>query len=91
MDSRIGKDDGKVRRMAIDGETDVKALRREMLVAIEGVHDHLRMVAEASAGRDEAILRKIDESNAANREEHDTFRNVLANHHVRITALEQEA
>jgi hypothetical protein len=93
MDSHTGTDDGKFTHMAVDGhddDNDVKVLRREMLVAIEGVHDHLRMVAEASAGRDEAIIRRIDEINAVNREEHETFRKVLANHNVRITTLEQE-
>ena len=63
-----------------DNEIDLKALRREMNVAIKGVHDHIRTVAEESTGRDEAIVRRLEEMNTVNREEHETFRKALTNH-----------
>jgi uncharacterized protein YutE (UPF0331/DUF86 family) len=75
---------------ARNDENEVKTLRREMHVAIEGVHDHLRIVAEASAGRDETIIRRLEDLNKVNRDEHETFRQVLANDAARITTLEQE-
>jgi hypothetical protein len=79
-------------------EDAVETLRREMheLIAgvdgrIEGVHDHIRLVAEAAAGQSEAIIRRIDEMNAVNRAEHETFKKVLVNHESRISPLEQRA
>ena len=67
----------------------LEALRRQMLVSVEGLHDHIRRVAEAAAGQNEGIVRRLDEMNTVNREEHETFRKVLANHAVRISTLEQ--
>jgi hypothetical protein len=67
----------------------LETLRREMQVSVEGLHDHIRMVAEAAAGQNEGIVRRLEEMNTVNRDEHETFRKVLANHAVRISTLEQ--
>jgi uncharacterized protein YutE (UPF0331/DUF86 family) len=67
----------------------LEALRRQMQVSVEGLHDHIRMVAEAAAGQNEGIVRRLEEMNTVNRDEHETFRKVLANHAVRISTLEQ--
>ena len=74
----------------------IETLRREMRelrdglhARIEGVHDHIRMVAEASAARDEANIREMREMNATNRQDHEMFRNALVNHEGRIANLER--
>jgi BMFP domain-containing protein YqiC len=91
---RIAQDDGNVVFMAEGESPDVnpiETLRREMQVSVEGLHDHIRMVAEAAAGQNEGIVRRLEEMNTVNREEHETFRKVLANHESRIGTLERRA
>jgi hypothetical protein len=41
-------------------EQQIETLRREARVLIEGIHDHLRLVAEASASQNEAVVRRLD-------------------------------
>jgi chromosome segregation ATPase len=41
-------------------ENPIETLRRSVQVQIEGVHDHIRLVAESAASQSEAIVRKLD-------------------------------
>jgi hypothetical protein len=78
-------------------ESQFDTLRREMRVLIEGVHDHIRLVAEASAGQSEATNRrldalevKVDRLSEDNLAQHRTLLSVLGDHENRIAALERE-
>ena len=80
-------------------EDRIDALSRKIDVVIEGVHDHIRMVAESAASRDEALGRELGdvrnevgglrhelrEFRKENAAEHKTLLDVLSDHETRIT------
>lgn len=77
-------------------EDPFETLRREVRVQIEGVHDHIRLVAESAASQSEAIVRKLeametkfDRLHEDNITQHKTLLSVLGDHETRIATLEQ--
>ena len=84
----------------LDGrdENPLETVRREMCVGIEGLHDHIRLVAEAASGQNEALGRKlealdskVDRLHEDNLAQHKTLLSMLGDHETRIDSLERKA
>ena len=67
----------------------IDALSRKIDVLVEGLLDHIRMVAESAASRDETLARELEAFRNENRSEHKTMIDVLSDHETRIVALER--
>ena len=77
-------------------EDKFEALSRKIDVVVEGLHDHIRMVAEGAASQTEAVVRQVGELRNELREfrkenasEHKTMFDVLSDHETRISSLER--